>query len=164
MSEIDKLTKQLEKDKKSIQTYYQNNRTNFVINPILYYIKRLFTFSDENYSIETNIIINFFILISYFIGNSCLLKLGYDYLYYPYFLILTMTILIIGMYMIRFKGIIVSLLIYIGSIFWMNNIIYNACIERNYKQEYQEIIFDNNLSEIEFFYYNIQKLNLFKQN
>ena len=64
--------------------------------------------------------------------------------------------LIIILNITKLKGCIITIIIYIWSTITVNNLIYDMSKDGIYKQEYNKMIVDNNLSKTEFFIENIK--------
>ena len=162
MTNLEKLQNETKKDKKFVKDYYHSQNTNWIKHPILNYIKKLFFYEDRNYSIIEILFTNIFISIAYLLINSSFLKIGFDYFIFHWVLLFSFIIFLVYINILKFKGVILIFIIYITSIILTNNVVYNASCEGIYKNEYENIIVDNNLSEFDFFIQNINKLNLFK--
>jgi len=167
---LEDLRKETKKDQDFIKNYYKNNRDNYITNihnNIKNMLKRLFLVNFiEDYceSVHNDILITIFFSILYFFGNLSLLKIGYDYFSYFYFLLASFTILIIILNITKLKGFLIPIIIFIWSTISINNLIYDISKENIYKSEYNKMIVDNNLSKTDFFIENIKQLNLLKQN
>lgn len=162
MTNLEKLQNETKKDKKFVKDYYNSQNTNWIEHPILNYIKKLFFYEGRNDSIIEILFINIFISIAYLLINSSFLKIGFDYFIFHWVLLFSFIIFLVYINILKFKGVILTFIIYITSIILTNNVVYNASSEGIYKNEYENIIVDNNLSKFDFFIQNINKLNLFK--
>lgn len=169
-SYLEDLRKEIGKDKDFIKSYYKNDRANSITNTcnkVKNIIRSLFVitfFKDYTKLLTNDILITIGFAIGYFYGNLALLNFGYINLSYAYFLLLSITILIIILNFSKFRGIITTILLFVSSVIIMNNSVYNASKEGIYNDVYQKMIIDNNLNKTDFFIENIKQLNLLKQN
>lgn len=177
MENIDSLTKSLKEDKEYISQYYSSvsNDKKAMLSKlskkygISNFIKRLFIFDydEDMFCLFDSIFATIFICFAIF-GIVCsLCKVGYNNDSFPIFLLISFIMFLYYIIVSKFQTVITTTLVFLFSVFWINSRVYDVSKAGNYKQKFEKMIVDDNMTKNEFFIENLQtyknnKLKLFK--
>ena len=167
MENIDSLIKSLKEDREYISEYYSSVSNKAMLSElskkygISNFIKRLFIFDyDEDlFCIFDSIFATVFICFAIF-GSVCsLCKVGYNNDSFPIFLLISLILFLYYIIVSRFQTIVTTTLVFIFSVFWVNSRVYETSKAGNYKQKYEKMIVEQNMTKNDFFIENLQTIN-----